>query len=132
MREWGREGEREKGREGKNGRRRGGWRLRENTPMLIGDGTSVLLYVFLVCCALCVASTSVIIGPYGNTSPTTKAGNEAERERRETRLPNPLISRHMQIPLFLSLSLALSFPRYLNIACPTMQRNWIASEIPIG
>lgn len=28
----------------------GGGGKRMNTPMLIGDGTSVLMYVFLVCC----------------------------------------------------------------------------------
>lgn len=41
-----REGE---GEGGKELQKKRGWRLKENTPMLIGDGTSVLMYVFLVC-----------------------------------------------------------------------------------
>lgn len=59
---------RERERGGKGGRREGGREgevvvvveggggKRMNTPMLIGDGTSVLMYVFLVCCAPRLAS----------------------------------------------------------------------------
>lgn len=61
-------GKRESGEE-KRERERGGGRegevvvvveegggKRMNTPMLIGDGTSALMYVFLVCCAPRLAS----------------------------------------------------------------------------
>lgn len=53
----GREGGEEGGREGEVVVVvEGGGGKRMNTPMLIGDGTSVLMYVFLVCCAPRLAS----------------------------------------------------------------------------
>lgn len=70
-----------------------------NTPMLIGDGTSVLMYVFLVCCVRLASPPSAALhwpisatrplssSPHINTSPctTAKAGNGAEPKRKRER-----------------------------------------------
>lgn len=79
-----REGE---GEGGKELQKKRGWRLKENTPMLIGDGTSVLMYVFLVCASppllfsgrlavpdLLSSSSSETLPP----TPPCRAGNGAE------------------------------------------------------
>lgn len=94
---------------------------RMNTPMLIGDGTSVLMYVFLVCCAPRLPPP-LFTGPLARPdlchhppykhfplhhSQSGKRGRAAARERGreregrgggESRLPSPLISPRMQIP----------------------------------
>lgn len=76
---WGRERERESGRRGRGRESEwvvvgGGGGKRMNTPMLIGDGTSVLMYVFLVCCVRLASPPSAALHwPISATRPLSSS-----------------------------------------------------------